>query len=110
MAEIDISQVSEVIQEISALPGDLMNLTNPVNIRKSQPMARYWRPLQSGEWAQTTPLPADPLSILHYMGKGFKGRAPQAKVDFKCSESGCEFQSTSSFGLQAHQRKHRKEV
>ena len=105
MAEVDISQVSDVIQEINALPGDLMNINNPVNIRKSQPMAKYWRPLQSGEWALTTPLPADPLSILHYIGKGFRGRPPQAKEEFKCSE--CEFQSTSAFGLQAHQRKHK---
>ena len=85
MAEemIDISKIGDVLQEINALPGGLLNLNSPLNIRKSQPMARYWRPLQSGEWAQTSPLPADPLSILHYLGKGFRGREPAREVYVK---------------------------
>jgi len=79
---VDISRLENLTKEISLLPGGL-SAGNPLNIGKSQARAIYWRPLENGDWAQTAPLPADPMSILYYFGKGFKSRAPEREVNTK---------------------------
>jgi len=79
---VDISGLENLTKEISLLPSGLSS-GNPLNIGKSQARAIYWRPLENGDWAQTAPLPADPMSILYYFGKGFKSRAPERKVYVK---------------------------
>lgn len=73
---VDISNMENVAKEISLLPTGLSNPSNPLNIGQSQQRAIYYRPVDNGEWHATTPLPADGLSVLHYLGKGFRTKMP----------------------------------
>ncbi len=83
------------------------------SLNKSRKRAVYWREV-GDEWVATAPLPADPMSIQHYLSKGFRANKPANGGTPKKDEVGetlscpeCEFIAKSSFGLQAHQKKHK---
>jgi len=91
---------------------------NILNLNKSRMRAVFWRQDTNGDWIETTPLPADPISINHYLLKGFKAKKPeevpptveeevQPPAEEKCPT--CGFVAKSNFGLKAHLRKHNKE-
>jgi hypothetical protein len=104
-----------------------------VDISKSRQRAIYWRQDSRGRWVQTSPLPADAVSINYYFAKGFRAKNPDEEKSqqyetsiggdirhkgsaimaeegsngdtIKCPQ--CGFGAQSAFGLQAHLRKHK---
>ena len=83
-----------------------------LNLNRRRMRATYFRQDADGRWVGTTPLPADPYSQTYYFAKGFRAKPPVVasapQETFGCPD--CEFVAKSAFGLQAHQRKHNKEV
>ena len=52
-----------------------------ISLNKSRQRAVFWRQDSTGNWVQTTPLPADQASIRYYFLKGFKAKPPDDKSE-----------------------------
>ena len=94
--------------EVELTPEGLKGEGGILNLNKSRMRAVYFRYNEEGKWVGTTPLPADPFSQAYYFAKGFKAKLPEVSSNqgLICE---CGFEAKSDFGLQAHQRKHKKE-
>jgi len=98
--------------EVELTPTGLKGGGGVLNLNRSRMRAVYFRQDGDGNWVGTAPLPADSYSQAYYFAKGFRAKPPVAtsapQETFSCPT--CGFVAKSDFGLQAHQRKHKKEV
>ncbi len=80
-ALIDLNKENTLVQ--TGLQGGSVKL----NLGHSRMRAIYWRQDAQGDWVQTNPLPADPMSINLYFAKGFRGKPPVKKESVVEQES-----------------------
>jgi len=76
------------------------------SLNKSRLRAIYYRKI-GDNWAPTQLLPADSLSISHYLSKGFKAKPPDGEPQqgsISCPY--CEFEAKNALGLRTHLNKH----